>query len=177
MRRLAALALAAVGVLGPAGPAGASCLSTNKIKAHIQADVVFDGVALEGPTVPHGDQEILTSPISFRVTTYLKGEGPPVVKVDGGTPPPLEPGQPVGPFRTTLLAARPGQAWRIYGAGSPAGVLSASSCTSYRVGGEEPFERLGPTGGQIALLAVGISAGLWAIFLARYFVWRRGRRA
>lgn len=163
-------------LLAAAPQAEASCIETNKVKAHIQADVVFEGVALDGPTVPHGDTEILTSPMSFRVTRYVKGDGPPVVKVHGGTPPPLGPGDPVGPFSTNLLPVEAGQTWRIYGDGSPDGIVRASSCTSYRVGAPEPFDRLGPTGRQIAVLALGISGALWAIFLARALARRLGRR-
>lgn len=172
MRRapLAALVLA----LAPV-PTAASCAPKNKITAHIRADVVFEGVAQAGPTA--GDRAALASPVTFTDVEYRKGSGPATARVDVGTGPLPSPGASVtGPVSSNRIEPAAGQRWRIYARGNPGEVLQTSACDgSYRVGGPEPFESAGPSGSQIAFLALAISAALWAIFLFRWLASRRLR--
>jgi hypothetical protein len=85
-----------------------------------QAKVIFDGIALEGLT-PTGVQR-------FRVTRYVKGSGPDVVRVQTGSK--------KGPNGTTvssvsIVVAR-GEKWRIFGLDSARKVVSTNVCLGSR---------------------------------------------
>jgi hypothetical protein len=122
MNRRLALALtasiAAFAIL--ASTAYASCIPMTPAQQRAQADIVFDGVALEGPT-PTGIQR-------FRVTKYLKGSGPQTVRVQTGNK--------MGASGTTItsvsLVVSRGEKWRIYGRGSARKVLSTNVCEGSR---------------------------------------------
>ena len=75
-RLLIALLAAAVTAVVLAASAQASCIPSTTAENRARASVVFVGVALEGPT-PTGVQRL-------RVTRYLKGSGPAVVRVSTG---------------------------------------------------------------------------------------------
>jgi hypothetical protein len=81
-----------------------------------QAAVIFDGVALEGPTA--------TGIQRFRVVRYGKGSGPQTVRVNTG--------YKKGPSGTTVtsvsLVVHRGERWRIYGQGSARKVVSTNVC-------------------------------------------------
>jgi hypothetical protein len=57
-----------------ASAAQASCIPMTAAQQRARADVIFNGRALEGPTA--------TGIQRFRVTRYLKGRGPRIVRVD-----------------------------------------------------------------------------------------------
>jgi hypothetical protein len=85
------------------------------------ADVIFDGVALEGATA--------TGVQRFLVTRYLKGRGPRVVRVDTGT---IRRADGSGSVTSVSVVAARGQRWRIYARGSPRKVLRTSVCDGSR---------------------------------------------
>ena len=85
-----------------------------------RSDVVLQGVALRGPNASGA----LLSPARFRVTHYLKGSGPTIVRVQTATVrqgPNLE-------VTEDLIDPRPGETWRIYAQGSSRRVLRTSIC-------------------------------------------------
>jgi hypothetical protein len=71
---LVAIAAVAGGILAAA--AGASCVAMSPAEQRARADIIFDGVALEGPTA--------TGVQRFRVIRYRKGRGPQIVRVQTG---------------------------------------------------------------------------------------------
>lgn len=87
---------------------GAACASVSPSRYFASARVVFVGTMLPGPAVTIGDQKVLTSPARMRVSRYLKGGGPVIVRVvtsvsnDGGA---------VGAEGIEPVA---GQRWKIY---------------------------------------------------------------
>ena len=101
--------------------AKASCVRISPAEQRARADVIFDGVALEGPT-PTGVQR-------FRVTRYLKGRGPGVVRVRTGYVRRADGGVLV--TSVSVVAAR-GQRWRIFARGSARKVLQTSVCDGSR---------------------------------------------
>ena len=115
----AAAAIAAVTAL--ATTAHASCIPMTKAEQRARADVIFDGVALQGPTS--------TGIQRFRVTRWLKGSGPRIVRVDT-----MNVRRPDGSGTTTSvsLVVRKGERWRIYAQGSVRHVLLSSICHGSR---------------------------------------------
>ena len=63
----------------------ASCAALTPAQQFKAAHVVFDGTMLSGPTALAGGHPALSSPARVRVTGYLKGRGPAVVRVDTGS--------------------------------------------------------------------------------------------
>jgi hypothetical protein len=110
-----AAALAAA-TLGPAF-ARASCLPTTPAEQRARAQVVFDGVALDGPT-PTGVQR-------FRVVRYLKGRGATVVRVDTGT---IRRADGSGTLTSVSVVAERGERWRIFARRTPGSGLRTSLC-------------------------------------------------
>lgn len=95
-------ALAACGAVGEAGSkatgagadarpsnqiegVAASCAALTPAQQFKAARVVFDGTTLNGRTVRFGGRPVLSSPARFRVSRYLKGHGPAVVRVETGS--------------------------------------------------------------------------------------------
>jgi hypothetical protein len=113
--------------------ASACCIWTPGADRIAGADVIFEGVALEGATEP-GIQR-------FRVMRYLKSTGPETVSVKTGYV--LLKGT-TWAYASTTVAIRPdaGSEWRIFGYQTADGVLTANSCTSRMLPlpplGEEP---------------------------------------
>ena len=101
--------------------AEASCAETSPAKQRALADVIFDGVALEGPTA--------TGVQRFRVTRYLKGRGPKVVRVQTGI---AQRADGSGWVTSGAILVRRGDRWRIFARGSPRGVLRTSICDGSR---------------------------------------------
>lgn len=114
-----AAALVAAAVL--ASTASASCIRMTQAEQRARADVIFDGVALEGPT-PTGIQR-------FRVSRYLKSRGPTVVRVNTGN---VRRADGSGSVTSVSIVVRRGQRWRIFGQGSPRKVLRTSVCDGSR---------------------------------------------
>jgi hypothetical protein len=103
------------------GAAGASCLKISVSEQRARADVIFDGVALEGPTA--------TGVQRFRVTRYRKGRGPRVVRVQTGT---IRRADGTGMTTSISLHVERGERWRIFGLGSARKVLRTNLCAGSR---------------------------------------------
>jgi hypothetical protein len=120
-RSLGVVAAATVALLVTAS-AQASCIRQTAAQQRARADVIFDGVALDNPT-PSGVQR-------FRVSRYVKGRGPTIVRVQTGNRVFAD-----GSGSTTsisLRAVRKGQRWRIFAQGSPLRVLQTNFCAGSR---------------------------------------------
>ena len=104
-----------------AGTARASCIKMTAAEQRAGADVIFDGVALEGPTA--------TGVQRFRVTRYLKGRGPGVVRVQTGT---TRRADGSGTTTSISLVVKRGQRWRIFARGSARKVLQTNQCAGSR---------------------------------------------
>lgn len=122
MTRIAALVATVAAALAWPGPAFPSCIPRTPDQQMQSADVVFDGVALQGPTA--------TGVQRFRADRYLKGSGPNVVPVATGVI-----ARPDGTGSTTSVSvdAAAGERWRVYASRSPDGSgLETSVCSGSR---------------------------------------------
>lgn len=123
MNRRLALALGALvsaALLGAAA-AQASCISSTPAELRARANVIFDAVALEGPTA--------TGVQRFRVTRYRKGSGPTIVRVQTGT---IRRADGTGSTTSVALYVRKGERWRIFARGSSKRVLHSNYCDGSR---------------------------------------------
>ena len=122
MRRLA-VSILLLGALASllASAASASCIRTTVAEQRARADVIFDGRALDGPTA--------TGIQRFRVSGYIKGRGPAIVRVQTGTT-----RRPDGTGSTTSVSlfVRRGEQWRIFARGSSRRVLRTNVCDGSR---------------------------------------------
>jgi hypothetical protein len=107
--------------LASATPAQASCIPATAAQQRARADVIFDGVALEGATAS-GVQR-------FRVTRYLKGSGPRIVRVATGH---IRRADGTGSVTSVSIVAARGQRWRIFARGSARRVLQSNVCDGSR---------------------------------------------
>lgn len=126
--------------------AGAICVAQTETQAFRRAEVVFEGVVLEGPTVKAGDfGDVLRGDAPVRVERYRKGDGPQQVEIttgfSGSEDPAESPDDVTGPvpapvgFVSTGIAPAPGDRWVIYGAWSDDGSVRTSTCAgSHRFG-------------------------------------------
>lgn len=112
-------ALIAGTVLSPA--AQASCVPTTAAQQRARADVIFDGVALEGPTA--------TGVQRFRVSGYLKGNGSRVARVNTGH---VRRADGTGTITSVSLDVSRGERWRIFARASPRKILRSSACDGSR---------------------------------------------
>ena len=101
--------------------AEASCIPMSPAEQRARAHVIFDGLALEGPTA--------TGVQRFRVIRYLKGRGPRLVRVSTGH---IRRGDGSGSITSVSIDARRGQRWRIFARGSARRVLRTSVCDGSR---------------------------------------------
>lgn len=101
--------------------AAASCIATTPAEQRARAHVVFDGIALEGPTA--------TGVQRFRVTRYLKGSGPRVVRVQTGH---VRRAGGTGMTTSVSLVVARGERWRIFGRGSAYRVVQSTICDGSR---------------------------------------------
>ena len=106
-------------VVAPA--AHASCLPTTRAAQRAQADVIFDGIALHGPTS--------TGVQSFRVVRYLKGHGPRVARVQTGV---IRRADGSGSLSSVSIMVQRLERWRIFGRGSSRDVLRTTVCAGSR---------------------------------------------
>ena len=120
--RIATVCVAATLVaLMSAAVASGSCMPMTAAQQRARADVIFDGVALSGPTAS-GIQR-------FRVTAYVKGRGPDIVRVSTGN---VRRADGTGSVTSVSILVRRGERWRIFGQGSAAKVLRTSVCDGSR---------------------------------------------
>jgi hypothetical protein len=108
-------------VLLLAAVAHASCISLTAAQQRARADVIFDGIALENPTA--------TGMQRFRVTRFLKGRGPKIVRVQTGNT--LRP-DGSGTTTSVSLFVKRGERWRIFARGSARRTLRTSVCDGSR---------------------------------------------
>lgn len=124
-----ALALASC-ILFAAPPASAACAPTTEEQSLAAAEVVFEGIVLEGPLTP----------ATFEVVTYLKGSGLSIVKVATG--------MGSGWVMSEGIVPLPGEHWRIYGRWGSEGTIGTSVCeNSHRIahaGARDPRAALYP---------------------------------
>lgn len=120
MRALPLLALAAVGLV-VVSSARASCVPTTAAGQRAQADVIFDGVALEGPTA--------TGVQRFKVTRYRKGRGPDLVRVQTGN---VRRADGSGVTSSVSLSVKRGERWRIFARGAARKILQTNVCDGSR---------------------------------------------
>jgi hypothetical protein len=104
-----------------AATAVASCVPQTPAQQRARAQVIFNGIALDAPT-SSGIQR-------FRVTRYLKGTGPRIVRVDTGN---VRRSDGTGSITSVSLVVRRGEWWRIFARGSAAKVLRSSVCDGSR---------------------------------------------
>ena len=122
MSRRGPILLAAVSLaLALGADALASCLPVTPAQQRARADVIFNGVALSGPTS--------TGIQRFRVTRYVKGRGPAVVRVSTGN---IRRADGTGTITSVSLDVRRGERWRIFAHGSASKVLKSSVCDGSR---------------------------------------------
>ena len=104
-----------------ASTARASCVRTTAAEQRARADVIFDGLALEGPTA--------TGIQRFRVIRYLKRRGPGIVRVNTGT---VRRADGSGMTTSVSLFAKRGERWRIFARGSAREILQTTLCDGSR---------------------------------------------
>ena len=119
--RRIALPFALVVVLLAPPAAEASCIPSTPAQQRARATVIFDGVALEGPTA--------TGIQRFRVLRYLKGRGPRVVRVATGN---RRRADGTGSVTSVSVVAARGQKWRIFARGSAWRVVETNVCDGSR---------------------------------------------
>jgi hypothetical protein len=120
-RRITVSVAAASLALALGADAYASCIPQTAAQQRAGANVIFDGVALNGPTAS-GIQR-------FRVIRYLKGRGPSIVRVNTGN---VRRSDGTGAITSVSLEVRRGERWRIFARGSAKKVLISSACTGSR---------------------------------------------
>ena len=121
IRSLTVLAAALVVALALATSAAASCIRMSAAQQRARADLIFDGVALDGPTA--------TGIERFRVLRYRKGDGPRIVRLRTGRK--LFPDGSGMTTSVSINAAR-GQTWRIYARRIRRGVFETNVCDGSR---------------------------------------------
>jgi hypothetical protein len=104
-----------------AAPASASCIPMTAAQQRARAHVIFDGIALDGPTA--------TGIERFRVIRYRKGTGPRIVRVSTGRK--RYPGGG-GVVTSVSITARRGETWRIYARRLRPGVFQTNVCDGSR---------------------------------------------
>ena len=104
-----------------AATARASCLPATAAEQRARADVIFDGVALDGPTA--------TGVQRFKVTRYRKGRGPAIARIQTGT---IRRTDGTGSTTSVSLVVKRGERWRIFARGSARKVLQTNLCDGSR---------------------------------------------
>lgn len=110
---LAALALAA--------SAAASCIQMTAAQQRARADLIFDGIALDGATASGIER--------FRAVRYRKGTGPHIVRLRTGRK--LSPSGG-GVVNSVSIDAARGQKWRIYARRIRPGLFETNVCDGSR---------------------------------------------
>jgi hypothetical protein len=104
-----------------AEPAAASCVPMTAAQQRARAHIIFIGVAVDGPTA--------TGIERFRVTRYLKGNGPGIVRLSTGRK--RYPGGG-GVITSVSIDARRGATWRIYARRLRPGIFQTTVCDGSR---------------------------------------------
>ncbi len=106
-------------VLAPS--AAASCVPMTDAQQRARAQIIFNGVALDGPTA--------TGIERFRVIRYLKGKGPKIVRLSTGRKRYTGGG---GVTTSVSIDAKRGQTWRIYARRLRPGIFQTTVCDGSR---------------------------------------------
>jgi hypothetical protein len=106
-------------VLAPS--AAASCVRMTAAQQRARADIIFNGVALDGPTT--------TGIERFRVVRYLKGTGPKILRLRTGRKRYAGGG---GVTTSVSIDARRGETWRIYARRLRPGIFQTTVCDGSR---------------------------------------------
>ena len=104
-----------------AASAAASCVPMTFAQQRARADIIFDGVALDGPTS--------TGIERFRVLRYRKGTGPRIVRLRTGRKRYPDGG---GVVTSVSIDARRGESWRIFARRLQHGVFGTTLCDGSR---------------------------------------------
>jgi hypothetical protein len=115
------LATIVLTVLVAAGSAAASCVPMTSSQQRARADLIFDGIALDGPTA--------TGIERFRALRYWKARGPRIVRISTGRKR-LSGGAMV--VTSVSIDAARGQRWRIYARRLRPGVFQTTVCDGSR---------------------------------------------
>ena len=107
--------------LAVAGAAAASCIPTTAAEQRARADIIFDGVALGGPT-PTGIER-------FRVIRYRKGRGPLIVPLSTGR---RRYADGTGVVTSVSITSRRGERWRIFARRIRPGLWATTVCDGSR---------------------------------------------
>lgn len=121
LSRYAAILSVSLASLVVAPSAAASCLPMTPAQQRARADLIFDGVALDGPTASGVER--------FRVIRYRKGTGPRIVRVSTGRKRYAGGG---GVVTSVSIDAARGQTWRIYARRLRAGIFQTTVCDGSR---------------------------------------------
>jgi hypothetical protein len=121
MKRLLSFGAVTAAAAVVAAAAEASCIPMSPAQQWARADVIFDGVALEGPTA--------TGIQRFRVSRYVKGRGPEIVRVNTGN---IRRRDASGSVTSVSVVAARSQRWRIFARGSARRVVRTSVCDGSR---------------------------------------------
>lgn len=103
MRQIGILLGAATVVLVLATAAAASCIQMSPVEQRARADLIFDAIALDGPTA--------TGVERFRVVRYRKGTGAQIVRVRTGR---KQFADGSGMTTSVSITAARGEKWRIF---------------------------------------------------------------
>jgi hypothetical protein len=104
-----------------ASAVSASCVPSTPAQQRARASVIFDGVALEGPTA--------TGVQRFRVSRYLKGSGPRIVRVNTGY---IRRADGTRVVTSVSLLVKRDERWHILARGSAWKILQSNVCDGSR---------------------------------------------
>jgi hypothetical protein len=121
LRRYLVILAAAVSSLVLVASAAASCVPMTAAQQRARADVIFDGIALDGPTLSGLER--------FRVIRYRKGTGPRIVRLRTGRKRDPDGG---GVVTSVSIDARRGEMWRIFARRLRHGVFETTVCDGSR---------------------------------------------
>ena len=99
---------------GPTRGAAASCVGLTPAQQFTNARIVVEGTMLRGRTLPVGSRQVLASPARMRVSRYMKGTGPRLVRVQTG----VSVSRGGAAVSEDGIEPRPGERWRIYSSSS-----------------------------------------------------------
>jgi hypothetical protein len=143
--------------------ARASCIPATETEQRERAEVIFDGVALEGPT-ESGRQQ-------FRVERYLKGSGADLVPVATGV---TRNADGTGSVTSVSVNVAAGERWRIYGRVVDGAVETSVCAGSMRLAAREapPATANDRRAAIAAAAALILAVGVMAAITRRRRLWR-----
>ena len=121
MRRIAMSLAAAAAALVLAAAAAASCIRMSGAEQRARADIIFDAVALDGPTASGVER--------FRVVRYRKGTGARTIRVRTGR---KHFADGSGMTTSVSITAARGETWRIFARRVRRGLFETNMCDGSR---------------------------------------------